>query len=396
MKEVIDAKLCYGCGACAKLCPVGCISMERDEKGFLYPVIDQERCIDCGTCRKNCIAGQYGKDGQKANAPAVCIGVHKDEKIWMNSASGGAFSAIVKALEQENFAVFGAGWDSENRVAHSYADNEEKTQAFRKSKYVQSYMGDSYQTAEAFLKEGKRVVFSGTPCQIAGLYAALGRDYPNLYTIDLICTGVVSPLLYEKFLSFLEKKYKSGVVKVDMRYKVKNKEGWNIGDTQVTFGDGRRIRNRDSRLYRQLYGQKTAYRESCYNCQFANSDRIGDITIGDWWGSLDRLPEVKEHKGISLILFNSEKGKELMEAVRQNMYMEKIDLDAALADNPTLSHATVRSRRCDELWRDFAGMKDAAFLKKHARPPLKIYIPWVISRIIPASFRRKIRKLVGR
>lgn len=393
MREIVARNLCYGCGACMQSCPVNCISMKEDRAGFLYPVIDEKKCINCRRCKEICIS-DHKKDENSAGYPNCYIGVNKDEEIWMNSSSGGAFSAIVKALEIPGFVVFGAEYNDKNEVCHSYVEKFDDLERFRKSKYVQSNLKDTFRKAEQFLREGRRVIFSGTPCQIAGLYAALGKEYDNLYTVDLVCTGVMSPLLFKKSISVLEKKYGNTVKKIDMRYKVKGKEGWNIGDTEVIFSDDKRLRNKATRCYRQIYGQKIAYRERCYNCQFAKINRVSDITIGDWWGTIDSLPEVTEHKGISLLLFNSVKGTDLIEDIKRYMYLSEIDYCSAIKDNPTLRAPTPKTKRCGRFWRDFYNMKDELLLKKYSKPPMNIYIPWLCSRIIPVQIRKNLRKLL--
>lgn len=394
MREIVDKNQCYGCGACEQVCPVGCISMQPDSRGFLYPIIDEEKCINCGKCQKHCIARQGESDD---SLEQVCyIGVHKNEDIWMNSASGGAFSAIVEALNCENLIVFGAAYTEKNEVWHIHINGIEELAKLRKSKYVQSRLGEAYKDVQEFLQEGKRVVFSGTPCQIAGLYSVLGKDYENLYTLDLICTGVTSPLLLSKNMSMLEKKYKGSIRGVDMRYKVQTKDGWNIGDTEIVFEDGRRLRNKDTRLYRHVYGQKLAYRDSCYHCRYAKSSRGADITIGDWWGNIGQLSDIKEHKGISLMLFNSKKGKELIPVLKEKMYMSEMDFELAQKDNPTLNSPTKKEVRYERFWHDFDRIRDERLFKKYAKPEMKTYIPWLLSRVIPAAARKRIKRLIHR
>lgn len=291
MHEIIEKQKCYGCGACVEACPQKCIVMKEDEYGFFYPCINEIKCIDCGACRKKCIA--INKKDER-NIPVCFIGVHKDENIWLNSSSGGAFTAILQSLFIDNTVIVGAVYDENLIVRHSTADSLVDIEKFRKSKYVQSNLGTIYREIKNYLKEGRRVIFSGTPCQVAGVYATVGKEYENLYTVELICTGVTSPLLFQSFLDLLEEKYRKKVKKIDMRHKVKNENGWNIGDTQVVFEDGKVLRNVKTRWFRQLYGQKIAYRESCYTCQFAKCEREADITIGDWWGNLEGLSGVKE------------------------------------------------------------------------------------------------------
>lgn len=364
--------------------------MQLDERGFFYPHIEEDKCIDCGMCQKFCIRNQkYGCD----NEGAVCqIGVHKDENIWMNSSSGGAFTAIVQALENNNPIIGGVCYDGDMCVKHEFMDAS-RISKMRKSKYVQSDMRGVFETVENFLKEGRYVIFTGTPCQISGLYAAIGKKYEKLYTIDLVCTGVMSQKIWQEYVLYLEKYYGKRITNVDMRYKVKNKNGWNIGDTEVGFEDGTRVRSDRTRLYRKMYGQKVAYRDACYNCQFARLQRESDMTIGDWWGDIEALKgKVKEHKGISLIIGNTQKGKIVLDALKDNMFLVPLNIEDAIADNPTLSHATRSTRRNGEFWNDAMKMRADKLLRKYSRPEFIIYVLWFISRMIPTPLRGYIKK----
>lgn len=392
MKKIIEKELCYGCSACEKKCPQKCIEMHTDENGFLYPQIDEKNCIDCFICQKVCIRKQ-NQNIEKNKTNGCYLGVHKDENIWINSSSGGAFTAIVQSFAEKNPIIFGAYFDENMKVKHGYLKISE-TAKMRKSKYVQSELGNTFRDVERFLKDGRYVIFSGTPCQIAGLYAAIGKNHENLFTIDLICTGVCSPKLWKKYIIFLENHFHKKIKNVDMRYKVKNNNDWNIGDTNVVFFDGTYARNEKTRLYRYLYGQKTGYRDACYHCQFANTQRVADITIGDWWGSIDKLPEIQEHKGISVLLINSEKGNNIIYKLKKYMFLTEISLSEASAYNPTLSHATKYTKRNKRFWLDFHRMKTEPFFRKYSRPEIKTYIIWRFSKLIPKNLRSYIKRIV--
>lgn len=393
MQRIVEEYNCYGCGACVEICPKNCIEMKMSDGGFRYPYIDETRCIDCGKCKSRCIATQSTQENRESKC---MIGVHKDEQIWMNSSSGGAFSAIVECLYRENTMIYGVGYDKDLIVKHMSINSLADIHKFRKSKYVQSDLSNTYRDIENKLVEGYRVIFSGTPCQVAGLYAMLGKTYDELYTIDIICTGVTSPRLFKKFIEMLENKYKKKVERLDMRYKIKNGTTWNIGDTQVVFEDGEIKRNPTTRLFRQVYGQKIAYRKSCYNCKFAQKNRGSDITIGDWWGSIEELDGVYEHKGISVMLFNTEKAKYLIDKINDRMNTREIDLSEAILDNPTLSHPTKYTGRCEMFWRDNNKYKANRLFRKYSKPKFTTYILWKLSRLIPLSIRNVIKKIIVR
>lgn len=215
MKKIVDDNMCYGCGACENVCPQNCIRMEYDQYGFLHPIIDEASCIDCKLCQKRCIAlsESTGIDILKDNK---YIGINKDRNVQLNSSSGGAFTAIAESLGNGNTIFCGAKFNSQMMVVHGWTNDVKQLAQFRKSKYVQSKTDVIYKQIKEFLEAGKRVVFSGTPCQVAGLYASLGKSYEELFTIDLICTGVSSPGLFQKYVNMLQKKYRSDIVHIQL------------------------------------------------------------------------------------------------------------------------------------------------------------------------------------
>lgn len=392
MKKIVEDDKCYGCAACKAVCPQKCITLCMNKLGFWQPEIDDKICIDCGICQQICISRNYVSQKKAAD---IYVGVHRDEQIHMQSSSGGAFTAIVSALFNDNAVIYGAAYDEHMQVVHQKAETIEKIKKFRKSKYVQSKTDGVYDEIRRDLRQGKRVIFSGTPCQVSGLYAALGNsNVEELFTIDLVCTGVSSPGLFRKYLDYISQKYKEEVTSVDMRYKVRQKEGWNIGDTEVVLGGKKRIRNKYTHLYRSLYGQKISYRKSCYRCQYASIDRVGDFTIGDWWGELDKLPEVKEHNGVSVIIFNTEKAKQYEDIMKNEMYLAPKSEEDIRKDNPTFQQSTLENARCEKFRRDYERMQSRRLLKKYARPEMKVYVLWIFSRVIPKRWRSHLKSIL--
>lgn len=197
MIDIKDKKLCCGCNACVQRCPKQCISVQKDEEGFLYPIVDLSICIDCGLCEKVCLVLNQGSE---RNPIEVFAAVNKDDSIRMQSSSGGIFTALAEQIIQEKGVVFGARFDEKWEVKHDYTETIEGLKAFRGSKYVQSRIGDTFSKAEFFLKAGRKVMFTGTPCQIAGLRLFLRKEYENLLAVDIICHGVPSPLVWRKYL----------------------------------------------------------------------------------------------------------------------------------------------------------------------------------------------------
>lgn len=393
MKKIVDDNMCYGCGVCENVCPQNCIRMEYDQYGFLHPIIDEASCIDCKLCQKRCIALSECTDIDILKDNKY-IGINKDRNVQLNSSSGGAFTAIAESLGNGNTIFCGAKFNSQMMVVHGWTNDVKQLAQFRKSKYVQSKTDVIYKQIKEFLEAGKRVVFSGTPCQVAGLYASLGKSYEELFTIDLICTGVSSPGLFQKYVNMLQKKYRSDIVHIDMRHKVKKDGEWNIGDTEVKFKDGSTLRNKTTRLYRSLYGQKVSYRESCYQCKYACMNRQGDFTIGDWWGSLEKLEGVSEHNGISTLFFNSRKSQKFYNKLSEKMLLAPISDEELEKDNPTLSHPTLKTKRSRKFRNDYLVLNESKILNRYSKPEMKVYITWLVSRIIPKVIREKIKDVL--
>lgn len=390
MKQITEIEKCYGCGLCAESCPQGCITMEPGAQGFLIPNIDSARCIDCHLCEKKCIAANTIEGNV---ALSRYIGVSKDERIHNSSSSGGAYTEICKALDDGNTVYCGACFDEKLNVIHRVVKSSEDIGVFRKSKYVQSKAFLAFREIKECIDEGKRVVFAGTPCQVSAIKRFIG-DNDRLYTIDLICTGVCSQGLFDKFLSVVKKHYKSDVTYIDMRYKTKDSEGWNIGNTLVELEGNKSVSDEYVRAYRKIYGQKVTYRDTCYSCKYATMERQGDFTIGDWWGEISDIPGVQEHNGISAFFINTEKGLEIEEELIKRMNSVPVSTEAVKADNPTLSHPTSCSKRRSAFKRDYCKVKDETLVKRYSRPELKVYIPWRLAQFIPKRLRSTIKRLI--
>lgn len=308
---------CFGCEACANACQKNAITMEEDEEGFRYPVTDSQLCIGCGTCRQVCPAAckpfRYGSDQY------VFGGYSLDRKVRFESTSGGAFSVIADAFCDENYVIFGARAKG-LFVYHDYITDKRLLNRFRKSKYAQSAVGMAYRKTKQFLKEGKKVLFSGTPCQIAGLRAYLGNTNQQcLLTIEVICEGVPSPLYMRKLDRYIQKKYGSGIKKLDYRYKgkpligqgrwdfqgmkmkfpfVRNCPGgrWDFEEMKIVIKRhaGIRIIKKDRWFnpFWSVWLDHLMSRPCCYECPFTTTERVADITLGDLWGVHIYCPEL--------------------------------------------------------------------------------------------------------
>lgn len=346
MESVYDLeKNCCGCTACYSICPVSAISMEEDEKGFKYPVINQELCINCKKCINVC---PLKKELKKVTNQYVYALKNKDEKIRIDSSSGGFFTEIAKKIIEKKGVVYGAIFNNECNVVHQEITTMEDIEKLRGSKYVQSEMGEIYKKVEKNLKEQKNVLFSGTPCQIFGLTKYLGRDYQNLITCDLICHGVPSPKIFKEHKKFIEQKYKNQIENINFRYKMKK----HVNDINIEFTDKKNYTktcNEDN--YYFLFLKNYMLRESCYNCHFSNTNRISDITMGDFWGINRTIKDFDDGKGVSLIIINSQKGLEIYNNIKDKFYCKESNIKDCL--QPNLEHATQKTNGADIFWNTY-------------------------------------------
>lgn len=321
---------CCGCGACYQVCPVNAITMIEDEEGFRYPVINEKTCIHCNKCRRVCPIDTHEKFEDEHMAWG---GYNKDNSIREKSTSGGAFTAIAEYwLEQENAVVYGAELVEPTKIVHSCVSKKEDLERHRKSKYIQSDVGNTFVEVLDAIKNGKKVLYSGTPCQIAGLKNVLGKysEDENLLLVEVVCEGVPSPLYIKKYIKYLENKYKKKVKVYDWRYKNKNK--WDFEFTKVEFNDGSNYKlSRWFNPFWSVWLKHLMSRPSCYECPFTTSERCADITIADLWGVHIYCPELYgKNKGASLVIANSSKGKKYWSMIEDRMYGHELKFEDAI------------------------------------------------------------------
>lgn len=277
-----NLKACTGCTACANICAKGAITMVPNELGFLYPSVDFNKCVDCGLCHKICPKEnilKYPNDDKY-----VLYGVSCNEDTILSSSSGGAFSELVYAIEQqyENFHCYAATFVN-GQVKHICISSSKDLCRQKKSKYTQSYLSDTFSRIKEDLSKHLFVLFVGTPCQVDGLNSYLHhKKYSNLLTIDLLCTGACSPGLFTNHVKYLELKNKQKVIGYDMRKKVYIDGEWHIMKSEILYSNGdEELKDKD--LFVGCFRQHVAFRESCYQCKYTNIYRAGDITLGDYW-----------------------------------------------------------------------------------------------------------------
>lgn len=349
-------KGCVGCRSCEQKCPKKCISIRPDKEGFLYPVVDSDSCIGCKVCINSCPAINKPQKRQPISVYAL---KNKDKKRILSSASGGASDVFAGYIIDNGGVVYGCAYDKDMSVKHIEVTGKDGLKRIQSSKYVQSDIGDSYTRAKERLDSGKMVLFTGTPCQVAGLYAFLGnKEYDKLYTVDLICHGVPSPLLFKKYLAYQEDMLKEKIVSFDFRSK--EKRGW---ATQYLLKTQNKSKSRTLKLdrYGKHFMDGDCYRESCYTCPYSDIKRVSDITVGDFWGIDKSHPEFSSALGVSSVLVNTKKGQILSDSISRYADITKATVKEAMVKQANLKAATLRPAARDTFYN---GIQDSDYISK--------------------------------
>ncbi len=368
MIEIIDKGKCCGCHGCTNICPKSCISMEVDNEGFWYPKVDKNLCIDCHLCEKVCPILEVPRKKEVFTTLTYAC-KNKNDEVRVESSSGGVFSLLCKYVINREGVVFGASYDEDFNVRHTYVEKLEECAQFRSSKYVQSKIGDTYKKVRTFLNQGRVVLFSGTPCQIEGLSGYLRKEYPNLIKVDIACHGVPSPKVYREYVTNLERKYHSKLTGLSFR----NKDtGWNTYSFKAEFENGKVHQEIGyDNIYMKGFLSDIYLRPSCFECEFKKPRTTADITLGDYWGVKGIHPEITDEKGVSLIFVHSQKGKEIFDQVSVNLEVVESDFDYATKCNPSIiKHAPYQPKRQQffELLEQGVGLQDA--IEKCIKPTL--------------------------
>lgn len=307
----LDRELCTGCGACYNVCPFNAIEMKTNEDGFLYPEVN-EKCVQCGLCAKKC---PQLSQTDRANTDQEFYAAQCNESFRTKGSSGGVFSALAESVIKQKGIVCGAAFDKTCReLSHVAVSDAKSLTGIYKSKYVQSNTGKIYLQVKQYLDNGKLVLFSGCPCQVDALNKFLGKDYPNLVTVDILCHGVPSPMAYNRFLDEVSENGKKEIVSVDFRDK---KYGWGKL-LSVAFADKSVHYDYHNGNYLRAFSSGLSMRECCYHCSYSRPERVGDITLGDFWGAKEYDAVLDDGKGTSLILCNTSKGKEWLNSVEKS------------------------------------------------------------------------------
>ncbi len=334
MVQIHNKLDCCGCTACVSVCPKSCITMKEDKEGFLYPEADRGVCINCGACIAVCPIRHIGH----SISPIQCYAVkNKDNEVLKNSSSGGGFSMLAQyTLQEKQGVVFGAMWDG-GRVIHGDVKCVDDLHKIRGSKYVQSDLRDTLRKAEVFLKEGRFVMFSGTPCEIAGLKSFLRKEYENLLTVDIACHGVPSPMVLSMYLNELKRNYRTDSLRLNFRDK---KTGW--ATYSVSAWDGEKClfsEHAMHNVYMNGYLHELFSRPLCYDCPFKSFKSGSDITLADFWGIKKVLPSYNSSEGVGLVIVNTNIGTKIIADAADKSELIRVDFQDAVRENVALFHS---------------------------------------------------------
>ena len=327
MIEISDKRLCTGCGACASVCPHDAITLALDEEGFRYPEIDMALCVDCGLCEKVCHM-LHPPPAQTPFKGAVFAASMKDREVLAEVSSGGVAWALTQEIIRQGGVVYGAVQDGLFDTRHERAEDLKQAEAFRRSKYQESDMGTICRQVKADLDAGRNVLFTGTGCQIGGLYGFLGERPAGLITCDMVCHGIPSLYIFKEYIRTLERTERGKAVRIVYRDKAR---GWKYNQIAIYLEDGRVIKEWcGSHAYHSSYLEGLISRPCCEGCRYQSLSRISDITLADFWKYQGKLCAENEKHGISLVVCSTEGGRELFDSVLPLMETEEVPVEQAV------------------------------------------------------------------
>lgn len=385
MIHIYDKQMCAGCYACVQRCPVSCITMQQDSEGFPYPVVDETLCIKCGLCDKVC---PVLRQAEPIKPLYVYAAKNKDEEVRRKSSSGGIFFLLAREVLMDNGVVFGARFNEGWEVVHDYTETLDGLSAFCGSKYVQSRIEDNYIKAERFLKKGRRVLFSGTPCQIAGLNLYLGKKYNHLLTIDVVCHGTPSVVVWRKYLMELfqsKGKNINDICYIDFRDKSTGWKNYSItfrGENEILFTEPAR-----KNIFMQGFLANLYLRPSCHVCPTKSFKSGSDVTLGDFWGVQNVFTGYDDDKGVSAVMVKTEKGRIMLEKCCRDI-LKETNYNVVLARNLSIEKSASTSEK-RQLF--FVGLREESvipLIKHFTRLSWHIRLKKVVKRICKFTLRQ--------
>jgi len=387
MIKITSKSQCMACTACIQVCPQKCISMQKDDEGFLYAYANEDVCIQCGLCDKTCPLKNVW---EKESPIQTCAAYSENVDNCLQSTSGGIFPLLAEEVLRKGGVVFGARFDSDWHVVMDYVEDRKDLWRFRGSKYVQADMRNTLVEAKKFLDKGRYVLFSGTPCQIAGLRHYLKKEYDNLLTIDFACHGVPSPMVWKKYLDEMKEDHFGGkeINGIQFRYKYEN--NWKAYRLLYRVNDETYSVPRAKDLYLRAFVDGLTIRQSCYECKCKEGRSHSDLTLADFWGVEKVLPRMDHLEGICLVNINTEKGKKFFPF--GHVVCEEASLAAAVVYNEGLRAETKCHPRRTYFFENMQKTESImTLLKKAMRPSLVKRTKDCVS-----SFRAILSRIIGR
>lgn len=386
---------CCGCTACMNICPKKAITMQEDNEGFLYPVIDEKKCIQCGLCEKVCAFQNGSSISERLDQICVYAAKNKSDDLRLKSSSGGMFLTISDYILENKGVIYGVAFDKNLKAQHIRAEKEVDRNRCLGSKYSQSELNDIFKLVKQDLEKGKLVLFTGTPCQVAGLNSFLSNtNRDNLILVDIVCHGTPSPKLFQEYIHYMEKKRKS---KVKEFYHRAKDFGWRVHNEKVVYENNKSDNKSNlSQAWKYIFFSHFALRSACYNCPYTNTKRISDITIADFWGIEKFAPEFADKKGVSLVITNTKKGSEIFENIKENIKYIERNIEEAKEKNPNLVKPTECPDNREKFWEEYEQNGIEYILKKYGRYNFKCitrdYIKRMLNKIGLLEVLKKIIK----
>lgn len=372
MIEIVEKNKCVGCTSCMNICPKKAIKMLHDKDGFIYPVVDQDKCINCGLCKKTC---PVLTTKNNITLKKCFIAYTKDLQYKKNSSSGGIFPILATKILDENGIVIGATFDKDKKLKHFSITDKKDLNKLEGSKYLQSDLEDIFTYIKEKIKNQK-VLFVGTPCQVAGLKSFLNKEHENLICIDLFCHGVPSPKLFEKYVNELEKD--NNDILIDYKFRDKA-TGWDSYSNTALFKNSTRSELQINNNYMKLFLSDVSLRESCFNCNFKLENKYSDLTLGDFWGIKQYYPEMYDKQGVSAVIVNTLKGEKVFNSILGDLNYKECNINEITHGNPCLIKSVTRPNDRDIFFNDIDKMDIPELVKKYV--PKKSFISRVKNKI---------------
>lgn len=362
MLEIKDKSKCCGCEACANICPKKCISMKEDIEGFRYPNINKEKCINCGACNKVCpILNEVKKEDKSTS---FYCAYNKDYEIVKSSSSGGIFWTLVQYILDNNGVVYGVVQNGTYDIKYIRAETEDECMPMRGSKYLQANVNDTYLNVRKDLEEGRYVLFSGTPCQVAAVYKFLGKEYERLFTIDVVCHGVPSMAVYREYIKYMEEKRKEKVINVKWRDKIKGK--WGPNHVTIMFDNGSTSTTTSiDNPFQRGFLYNLYLRPSCYECKYAKLPRIGDISLADFWQYNGKFKRTNKNRGLSAMIISSEKGEKLFQCIKNSINYHPVEKEYLTSRSRHVYIHPERNENRELFYKDFHNIPFEKLCKKY-------------------------------